>query len=386
MNPNGSVDKSPSRISKEVETVVMRCLEIVRLPILALLVLAALLYLATSVISLFTAVAVSNAGTAPTGTFHAVQIGDIHENNNPDYVYNWDFNSRNRTSDNVDWGMRFLFAGQYVTVDYVKDRLDDAGNDPSITPDISSSGWDQDAFLGDGPQQTGSNWTSDDGIKNWPGCMPNWGHMRVYARGQDHNFHPALGNYVVASTHVDTESDGWDVFSCRKQYRSYESDESDWRTRISNHLLGLPYKWSIGASFNWRNASGPNTEYVYLSRNPNNHHYQSDGHGTVINVRHNYPPQFQSAHYNFQVNESQGAGTVVGTVSATDPNTGDTLSYTIVTGNSEGKFTIAAGTGEITVAGPLDPAVIWRMEYTLVVRVSDQYNASDDVVVTIRVI
>ena len=58
--------------------------------------------------------------------------------NNGDYTYNWDFldDDDPRSSSVVDWGMRFLFAGSVVDVDYIKDRLDGKGNDPSISPEL----------------------------------------------------------------------------------------------------------------------------------------------------------------------------------------------------------------------------------------------------------
>ena len=64
----------------------MRHFGIVQLPILALLVSAALIYLVVTVGSLFAAVSVGSANTAPESSFHAVPIGD-----DGDYVYNWDF-------------------------------------------------------------------------------------------------------------------------------------------------------------------------------------------------------------------------------------------------------------------------------------------------------
>ena len=44
----------------------------------------------------------------------------------------------------------------------------------------------------------------------------------------------------------------------------------------------------------------------------------------------------------------------MGTVSATDPNTGDAVSYSIIRDSSDGKFAIDGSTGEITVAEALD--------------------------------
>src|SRR5258707_606059 len=52
----------------------------------------------------------------------------------------------------------------------------------------------------------------------------------------------------------------------------------------------------------------------------------------------------------FRVNENTAAGTAVGTVAASDPDAGQTLSYAITGGNDAGAFAINSSTGQITVA------------------------------------
>ncbi len=52
----------------------------------------------------------------------------------------------------------------------------------------------------------------------------------------------------------------------------------------------------------------------------------------------------------FGIAENSATGAVVGTVTATDPNPGQTLSYAITGGNTGGAFAINAATGAITVA------------------------------------
>ena len=56
----------------------------------------------------------------------------------------------------------------------------------------------------------------------------------------------------------------------------------------------------------------------------------------------------------FSVPEDATIGATVGTVSATDPDPGDTVSYSFLSGNSAGKFAINGSTGKITVAASLD--------------------------------
>ena len=137
--------------------------------------------------------------------------------------------------------------------------------------------------MGDGPEQTGSNWDSDDGIKNRPHCEWNFGHIRIYAQsGEDHNYDASLGNYVISSTHVDKERKWYRPWGCDQIHRSRETDEQAWRDRITDSLSSAPYNWTIGQSLNWYNQSGPEAEAVDIGGGI--HEYQSNGMGTVISV------------------------------------------------------------------------------------------------------
>jgi subtilisin family serine protease/subtilisin-like proprotein convertase family protein len=55
------------------------------------------------------------------------------------------------------------------------------------------------------------------------------------------------------------------------------------------------------------------------------------------------------ANQSFDVSENSGSGTYIGTVAASDPDAGDSLSYAIIGGNQGTAFAIDAGTGQITV-------------------------------------
>jgi hypothetical protein len=52
----------------------------------------------------------------------------------------------------------------------------------------------------------------------------------------------------------------------------------------------------------------------------------------------------------FSVAENSSNGTNVGTVVASDPDAGQTLTYSILSGNTSGAFAINASTGVLTVA------------------------------------
>jgi len=59
------------------------------------------------------------------------------------------------------------------------------------------------------------------------------------------------------------------------------------------------------------------------------------------------------------VDEESAAGTLVGTVVASDPDAGDSLSYSIIGGNAGGAFSIDPSSGQIRVATRSIPASVW---------------------------
>ncbi|QQL44668.1 cadherin domain-containing protein [Sulfuriroseicoccus oceanibius] len=87
----------------------------------------------------------------------------------------------------------------------------------------------------------------------------------------------------------------------------------------------------------------------------------------------------------FAVAEDVVIGSTVGTVSASDPDAGDTLSYAITAGNAGGEFAINSSTGEITTAAPLDYET--TTSYALTVTVTDDGtpSLSDAAAVTVNV-
>ena len=94
-------------------------------------------------------------------------------------------------------------------------------------------------------------------------------------------------------------------------------------------------------------------------------------------------PAFGLSSYNFSVSEAATLNSQAGTVSATDPDTGDTLSFTITTGNNAGHFAVNSSTGAITVAGTLNHSA--TPSYTLTVQVSDGNGGTDTATVNISV-
>ena len=94
-------------------------------------------------------------------------------------------------------------------------------------------------------------------------------------------------------------------------------------------------------------------------------------------------PEFDPASYDFEVSEDASIGDAVGTVSATDPDEDDMVSYSITADDSDGKFAIGESTGEITVEGDLDYEI--TDSYTLTVEAGDGNDGSATATVEISV-
>ena len=87
----------------------------------------------------------------------------------------------------------------------------------------------------------------------------------------------------------------------------------------------------------------------------------------------------------FSLSENSGAGTSVGSVSATDPDFFQTLTYSIVGGNTGGAFTINSHTGQITVANAAAVDYETNPSFSLTVRVSDNGSPSLAVMTSVSV-
>jgi hypothetical protein len=73
----------------------------------------------------------------------------------------------------------------------------------------------------------------------------------------------------------------------------------------------------------------------------------------------------------FSINENSSNGTAVGTVAATDPDAGQSLSYQIIGGNLGGAFAVNAATGQLTVATATALDFETTPTFNLTVRVTD---------------
>ena len=93
------------------------------------------------------------------------------------------------------------------------------------------------------------------------------------------------------------------------------------------------------------------------------------------------PPVFAKSAYSFSLAETSDLGTTVGTVSATDADSGDTVTYAITAGNSKGMFAISNSTGKIIVYNFLDHETAGTT--TLTIQARDSYGATGTTTVTV---
>jgi VCBS repeat-containing protein len=78
----------------------------------------------------------------------------------------------------------------------------------------------------------------------------------------------------------------------------------------------------------------------------------------------------------FSINENSANGTAMGTVIASDPDAGQTLTYSILSGNTNGAFAINASTGIITVANSSALNFESTPTFALIIKVQDNGTGS----------
>jgi uncharacterized protein VirK/YbjX len=115
----------------------------------------------------------------------------------------------------------------------------------------------------------------------------------------------------------------------------------------------------------------------------------TDSHGltntatVTINLTNvNEPPQLNNSQ--FSVVEAAPNSTVVGTVQGTDPDSGDSLTYSITAGNSLAAFAINSQTGAITVANSNLLVLATHPTWPLTIKVTDNHGANSSATVTVN--
>ena len=98
----------------------------------------------------------------------------------------------------------------------------------------------------------------------------------------------------------------------------------------------------------------------------------------------NNPPAFAAASATVEVTENAAAGTdIANSPTATDPDAGDTLTYTLGATIDDGHFSIDAGSGQLRTKGDLDYESQDSYAVTVTVTDGDGLSASIDVIITV---
>lgn len=104
---------------------------------------------------------------------------------------------------------------------------------------------------------------------------------------------------------------------------------------------------------------------------------------TVIGHEFNYAPVIENQTFN--IGTYPPTGTLIGTIVATDPNPGQTLTYEITAGNSNNIFTINSSTGELFVG--ISVVAYYPRTFYILVEVTDNGTPtlSDDALISVVV-
>ncbi len=132
----------------------------------------------------------------------------------------------------------------------------------------------------------------------------------------------------------------------------------------------------------WMREDGVKIDKIVLTQDAN---FTPSGSGPAESSREgvdqNHPPTIDDQ--SFQIDENSPAGTLVGTVQATDPDSGDTVTFEIVGGNTQEAFLIDYATGQIRVNNPGVLDFEQSPQFTLTVTATDRGNLSDSATITI---
>ena len=187
---------------------------------------------------------------------------------------------------------------------------------------------------------------------------------------------PQAPTGVNASLTGGTFTIAWDAVAGAKIYEMESRTsgaQGTWAslgTSIAHSLTHTPADGpACGTTYDFRvRARGDEVSYVADWG-------ASSGVDSVTTVACNRDPEFDRDTYAFAVAEDGAVDDEVGTVTANDPDAGDTVSYSITAGNGDRKFAIAPSSGEIIVAAALDHESTGM--YTLTVEASDRHKTME---------
>ncbi len=210
-------------------------------------------------------------------------------------------------------------------------------------------------------------------------------------------------NYVTISFDF-YEIDSWDGES----FKIFVDDAVVYNTSISQATFNAPADGSSGAvSWTVQETTPFNGNFAYGGWNDQRTHFNLTVATTAASVKLGFSSTLNQAASdeawgidNIIVNEVGGSGTpgpfivserssngdAFGKVSATDPDTADTLTYTITGGTGAAIFAINPTTGVLTVSNAAALDYETTTSYTLTVLVTDSGGLTDTETVTINVL
>jgi hypothetical protein len=136
----------------------------------------------------------------------------------------------------------------------------------------------------------------------------------------------------------------------------------DWMGKKNQFVIGAGYDYTL---LRYKQSERVNAAFAFQD---NGTPVLSNTAGVTINDT-NSPPVI--APQTFAVNENMPNGTLVGTVVATDPNTSQTKTFSIVSGNVNSTFSINATTGAIVVTNVAALNFEATPTYSIVIKVQD---------------
>ena len=176
---------------------------------------------------------------------------------------------------------------------------------------------------------------------------------------------------------------GWNAVTGASRYEAqHQTDDpnDDWAALAATTTTSVTYSPtggpSCGTTYRFRvRAYGDGTKYAEV--------WGAESEAEPVTTEAcNRVPEFGSPSYTFSIAENATTTDLVGTVSANDPDD-DPVTYSISSGNEDGKFSLGGGSGEISVADVLDYETV--PSYTLTVEASDERGGTATTTVEITV-
>ncbi|WP_236632958.1 LamG-like jellyroll fold domain-containing protein [Endozoicomonas elysicola] len=169
-----------------------------------------------------------------------------------------------------------------------------------------------------------------------------------------------------------------DIDASTESFGIHEYTVSDSRFEVVNNQLKL----KDGQSLNFE-VDGSTLDITVTSTDDNNSGLSYNETFTLNIGNLNEPPAISSQTFTVNENTATDGSVIVGQVVAQDVDAGDALTYSILSGNNEGRFAINETTGDISVVNGLNHET--KDVYNLIVQVQDSQGDSQSAAVAINI-